>query len=268
MIYNTITNEINDYLGGDYDIRYSNNHDVKWDEVLKEAQPLMKYGILRVDSGITTQVGDQQVRVEQIRLTIAIPEERQIFDTAVSQLKGMIYGLNKYTCADSEDNITAVLYFGEYQDANGVVVNGVKWWIANVAFTANFYDGVIDSNDCEILIDGSELNGIMHAHYSLSKTVDGNVYNGSNGIQKNSVNGIQQTITVDCIYLKNDTLIHDGTNNNGIIDVETSLTKTYTISYNNGIKTRTLSNMMLSSLDEDVLVGDILKATFVFTKGE
>jgi hypothetical protein len=26
--------------------------------------------------------------------------------------------------------------------------------------------------------------------------------------------------------------------------------------------------MMLSSLDEDVLVGDILKATFVFTKGE
>jgi hypothetical protein len=63
-------------------------------------------------------------------------------------------------------------------------------------------------------------------------------------------------------------LIHNGTNNNGIIDVETSLTKTYTISYNNGIKTRTLSNMMLSSLDEDVLVGDILKATFVFTKGE
>lgn len=271
MIYNLIAEQLNNFLGGDFVISYSNNHDFKWEEVLKEAQDKIKYGVLRVDSGTTQQVGGQQVRTEQMRLSVAIPEERDVFNDAVGRLRGLIYGMNNFACNDAVDNITAILYFGEYQDAHSVVVNGQKWWIANVVFIANFYDGVIDSNDVSITFgtgtSAKELKGIMQATFTLEKTVDGYVYNNSNGIQRNSVNGIQKTLTANIIYLKNDILIHDGTNHTGLLDNEDSLTTTYTIVYNNGIKSRTLSDMMLTSVNELVVTGDILKATLVFTKG-
>ena len=271
MIYNLIAEQINNFLGGDFVISYSNNHDFDWNNILKEVTPYTKYGVLRVDSGTTQQVGGKQVRTEQMRLSVAIPEEREDFNDAVNRLRGMLSGLNNYACNDPEDSITAQLYFGEYQDANATTVNGQRWWISNVVFIANFYDGVIESNDVTITFgtgtSAKELNGIIHAHYKMEKTVDGYVYNNSNGEQRNSVNGIQQVLSADIIYLKNDTLIHDGTNHNGLLDTEKSMSVTYTITYDNSIKARVLTNMMLTSVDEDVLVGDILKATIVFTKG-
>lgn len=270
MIYDLIADTINNFLGGDFDIRYSNNHDVDWEEVLKEVKDEMKYGVVRVDNGTTTQVGGQQVRVEQVRLTVAIPEERTIFTDAVNRLRGIISGLNRYAVQDAEDSITAILYFGDYQDASKSVVNGNVWWLANVVFVANFYDGVIDSNDTSITFgtgtSAKELNGLMHANYLLEKTVDGYVYNGS-ATQRNSINGIRKTITATIVYLKNDTLIHDADNHNGLLDKEESLSTTYTITYNNGIITRTLSDMILTSVNEDVLTGDILKAILTFTTG-
>ena len=49
MIYNLIAEQINNFLEGDFVISYSNNHDFKWEEVLKEVQDKIKYGVLRVD---------------------------------------------------------------------------------------------------------------------------------------------------------------------------------------------------------------------------
>ena len=34
MIYDKITETINNYLGGDYVLTYANNYDVEWDKIL------------------------------------------------------------------------------------------------------------------------------------------------------------------------------------------------------------------------------------------
>ena len=94
MIYNLITETINDYLGGDYVLEYANNHDVNWNTILPESQDKIKYGVLRVDSGTTQQIGGNTIRTEQLRLIVAIPEDREIFNAAVVNLRTMLNGLN------------------------------------------------------------------------------------------------------------------------------------------------------------------------------
>ena len=67
------------------------------------------------------------------------------------------------------------------------------------------------------------------------------------------------------MYLKNDTLIHDATNHTGILDKEEDIETTYTISYNNGVITRSLTNMGLVNLNEKNVTGNVMLATWIFS---
>lgn len=270
MIYDLIANLINNYLGdGDYIIKYANNHDIDWKKILPDAQNELKYGVLRVDSGTTQQMGGRTIRTEQLRLIVAIPEKRDIFNDAVAHLRNMLDGLNNTTVEDSQEDITALLMFGEYHDANCQTINGNKWWVSEVTFIANFYDGVYDSNDTKIeiempiTIDGTttnsyvELGGVISSNYAMQKQYDPNVFNG-NPNNKPSVNNISKSLQATLIYLKNNALI------SYLLDNEENIDLTLNIKYTNGLKTRTMV-CDIASITENVVTGDILKATIVFT---
>ena len=266
MIYDLITKFINNYLGdGDYVLDYANNHDFKWEKVLPEAQNELKYGVLRVDSGTTQQIGGRTIRTEQLRLIVAIPEQNEIFKPAVANLRSMLDGLNNTTVEDDEDNITALLLFGEYHDASCQTINGNKWWVSEVTFIANFYDGVYDSNDTKVEIEIPltidnvttntylELGGIISTNYTMQKTYDPNVYNGNpNNIP--SVNSKSKSLQITLIYLKNNALV------NYLVEHEEDLDLALPTKYTNGVKTRTMT-CDISSVTENVVTGDILKAT-------
>ena len=266
MIYDNITKTINDFLGGNFVIEYANDYNIDWKKILPEVQDKISYGVVRVDSATTQQVGGQTIRVEQASLKVAIPCEKAIFNEAVALLRSMLNtypnGLNQLPIADTDE--TAILYFGAYQDANGTTLNGNDWWIAGVTFIVNIYDGVVDSKDTEIKINGTLLNGIIDSNYTLDKTLDGMVFNGNN-IQQNTINGMRKVLTINLVYLKNDALIHDATNHTGILDKEEDLTTTYTISYNNGVITRSLTNMGLVNLNEKNVTGNVMLATWIFS---
>lgn len=260
MIYQKITETINDALGYDFVLSYANNHDFKWEEVLPQEQDKIKYGCLRVDSGTTQQVGSQAVRIEQLRLLIAIPEARDIFNEAITNIRATMNALNGYEISEEATSTTAKIYFGEYHDASCHTVNGCQWWVAEVTFLANFYDSFVASSDVSISIGGADLNGILGASFINEKTFDGNVYNGSaNTI--GSINGIKKTLQVSVVYIKSDTLM------TSLLDDEDSTSKTYTIIYSNSLKTRTITNMVLASISETYITGDILKAQLTFTLG-
>lgn len=259
MIYQKITETINDTLGYDFVLSYANNHDFQWENVLPQEQDKIKYGCLRVDSGTTQQIGSQAVRIEQLRLLVAIPEDRDIFNEAISNIRATMNALNGSEVSDSGDSITAKLYFGEYHDATCHTVNGCKWWIAEVTFLANFYDSFIASNDASISIDGVDLNGILGATFINEKTFDGNVYNGSPNTL-GTVNGIKKTLQVSVVYIKNDTLM------TSLLSNEDDITKKFSIIYSNTLATRTMS-MVLASISETYITGDILKAQLTFTLG-
>ena len=270
MIYDLIAKLLNNYLGeGDYLISYANNHDLDWKAMLPEVESELKYGVLRVDSGTTQQIGGRTIRTEQLRLIVAIPEERDIFNEAVAKLRSMLDGLNNSTLNDAEDGLTANLFFGEYHDAACQTVNGNRWWIAEVTFAANFFDGVYDFNNTKVEIEMPvtiegvtsnayvELSGLIQKTFSIQKQYDPNVYNG-NAFNKPSVNSISKTLQVDVVYLKNNALI------GYLLDNEENINLALNVKYTNGIKTRTLS-CDIASITETTITGDILKATIVFT---
>lgn len=261
MIYELIAKAIENYLGaGDYFVSYANNHDVNWTSILPKEENQIKHCVLRVDSGTTTQIGGRTIRTEQLRLMCAIPEDREIFDEAVTNLRSMLNGLNDTTIEDEDDNETALLTFGEYHDAQSQTVNGNVWWISEVVFIANFYDGVHDYNDVSVSIltttsSWVKLGGVMSAKYQLQKTFDANVYNG-NIMSKQTINSMQKILQIDLVYLKSNDLITSILN-----DEETQVD--YQIVYNNGVKSRQ-GHYWLSSITETTITGDILKATITF----
>lgn len=268
MIYQKIAETIEGVLGGDYLVSYSNNHDTNWSEILKEAKDKIKYCVLRVDSGTTTQVSDRAVRVEQLRLMVAIPEARDIFNKAVQELRGLLVALNGQTITDS--TITALLYAGDYHDAQGTTVNGTRWWVAEVTFLANFYEGIYDSKDVSVsfLKIGDtttyDIEGIISVNYSFNRVVDSFVYASSgypNMEQKNVVNSYTKQLTVSVIYLADKSFLTQLLSDE---DIE----REYTITYVNGAKTRTLNNMILANINENIISGDLVKGTFTFITGE
>lgn len=264
MIYEKITSTINDTLGGDFLIEYANNYDLDWSKILPEEQENIKYGVVRVESGTTSQLSNKVIKTEQLCLTIAVPEDRAIFNQAINTIRGMMISLNASAISDAEDSLTALMYFGEYQDAQSQTVNGQIWWICNVRFLVNFYDSFVDSGEMALTIDGVAVSGLIDIDYTLDKTLDGFVLNLT-PIQKNAVNGVRKILTVNLAYIKNDTMFHTS-DGKGILDKEEDITKTYSVAYNNGIITRS-NTMILSNLHERIVVGDIVKATLTFTMG-
>ena len=264
MIYNLITETINDYLGGDYVLEYANNHDVNWNTILPESQDKIKYGVLRVDSGTTQQIGGNTIRTEQLRLIVAIPEDREIFNAAVVNLRTMLNGLNNESINDSEESTTAILTFGEYHDAQSQTVNGQKWWVAEVTFIVNFYSSFYDYTDRSVAIKisgasgtATTIGGIIQTTYLCEKTFDPNTYNGNRNTFA-SCNGVKVTLQITLVYLKTDTTI------TSMLSHEDDLT-TFEVVYSNGTKTRTYPTMIIASVSETVVTGDVLKATITFT---
>ena len=274
MIYQKIVEKLNDILGGDYDLSYANNHDTNWASILPEAEDKIKYGVLRVDSGTTTQVSNTTIRVEQLRLMVAIPEDREIFNEAVNKLRSLLEDINDLTVSedinntpsDATDDLIALLYSGAYNDAQASIVNGNRWWIAEVTFLANFYNGIYNSTNTSLTLLKSgdtttyDVDGLLSVNYSMNKVMDSNVYAGLGKEQKNTVMAITKQITFTTAYMNKTYL-------DKILDNEESDTK-YTITYNNGKTTRTLSNMILANVNESIIIGDVVKGTFTFIVGE
>ena len=268
MIYQKIADKLQDILGGDYLISYSNNHDTNWNDILPSVENEIKHGVLRVDSGTTTQVSSTTVRVEQLRLIVAIPEDRKIFDSAVNNLKALLGSINGLEINDDDSELAskALLYSGSYNDAQASIVNGNRWWIAEVVFLANFYNGIYDSSNVSLTICETTENktydvlGLLSVNYSMNKVVDGYVFNNSGFEQSNYINSITKQLTITVAYMDKSYLTT-------LLNNEETDT-TFTLTYNNGKKTRTLTNMILVNVNESIIIGDIVKGTFTFILGE
>ena len=255
MIYEKITQELNNYLGDDFILSYANNLDYDWKSILPELQDKIAYGVLKVDSGTTIQLADQPVRTEQMTLTVAMPAKRDIFDKDVANLRSMINAMNKYVVADDEAN--AMLLFGEYQDSQKQLVNGNYWWIASVVFVANFYSSMYLAADATITIGTSELKGLFKINYTREFVLEPFV-NINSALPANKVNSIKKTLMINGVCLKTDSVVSS-------LFADEDTIKTYSITFNDGIKTRTL-NASLPLINEELIMGDVIKITLSFVE--
>lgn len=261
MIYDIITQTLNNYLGDDYILTYAHNYDTNWDKILTEKQEEIKFGVLQTDSGNTTQVSDAVIRTEQLRLVIQIPITTKIFNEAINKIKEMMTDLNGRQCLDTETNTTAVLFFGENQDAGSHIINGQRWWQWNILCSATFYNGFVLANDISVQVYYNstwyDLTGIITCNYLNDNKMD-NVVVNNNTIPIIYPNSTSRNLTITAICLTNDTLIQ------ALMTNEAYGIK-YQIKYNNSIITRTFY-AYLAQINENATMGDILKLQITFVQ--
>ena len=101
------------------------------------------------------------------------------------------------------------------------------------------------------------MTGVIAIKFATMKNYDANVYDG-NPLSIGTVNSISKILQIDCVYLKNDNLMTYLLTNEDDIDLVLE------VKYYNGLKTRTM-NMQIASISENIINGDILKATITFT---
>lgn len=248
--YEYLANLFSERLGGNFDVKYYENSEAKWEDIVKDD---MIHGNMLVSGGVTTRAAGSTIETQQLSITFVIPIALDVFSEAVQTIEDVLkdmYG----PIGEHSGSILAYSY-NYRSDASKIVVNGVDYATVTAYGTLVCYDNAVLATEVKIKLNGEVLNGIISAVYSNLHSTDGVVY-GRKPMQENYLNGISATLTVDLIFRKNDTLHLDLMSN-----IDTN--KMYTVEYYNGIVTRTYG-MMIVKMDENSIFGDVIKGQIIF----
>ena len=253
--YEFLADQFSQGLGYEYDIKYYENSQPKWENILLEN---MIHGNLLVVSGNSIKLGGSLVDNKQLAISFILPIDKEIFSKATQTIDdffnsqiGSIYEFNG-------DLITVTSYYRT--DASKSTVNGTDYALVNIYCSVIFYDDAVLSYESEVKINDKVLTGVINVVYSNQHSTDGAVFGLVSPEQKNYLNGIGVSITIDLNLRRNDQLHLDIMQN---VDVD----KVYSIEWFNGFITRKY-DMQVLKLDELSQSGDVIKAQIVFGRGE
>lgn len=140
--------------------------------------------------------------------------------------------------------------------------NGIDW-STTVTIDATFiiYENAVFSDDIEIMINNTKLEGVFDVVYSNSHSCDSTVKLGSPMVE-NYTNGIQVSISINLDFKKSDNL------HKQLIQDSESIVK-YDLYFANGIISKTYK-MELAGLTLQSSRGDIMRGQVVFrtTRGD
>lgn len=253
--YDFLADQFSQGLGYEYDIKYYENSQPKWENILLGN---MIHGNMLINGGNTIKTGGSLVDTKQLGITFLIPIDLETFSKATQTIddyfNSQIGNMHEF----EGDLIAIASYYRT--DASKSTVNGTDYALVTIYCTVIFYDNAVLSYETSIKINDADLTGVLNAVYSNQHSTDGSVFGLSSPEQKNYLNGIVKSLTIDLVLRRNDQLHLDIMSND-------STDKEYTIKYFNGFITRTF-NMTILKLDELVPTGDIIKAQVVFGRGK
>lgn len=248
--YEYLVSKFLEELGENFNLVYNNDETIEWDKILIDN---LISGVMHVNSGGYDRINGYSVSTQQLSIQFMIPTLPEVFGKAVQKIEDTFKTLHNQMF-EFDNEIIKVLY-NYISDANRVLVNGTDYATIYVYLNLFNIQNALMSNDTIITLDGQNLNGIFHATYSNNHTADSMVKGASTLVQVNNVNGIQQALSVDLVVLKGDDLIVD-------IMANANLNKIYSVSYNNGLVTRTFKGYIVG-LTEDGTFNDTLKAKVI-----
>ena len=248
--YEYLANIFQEKLGETFNLVFNNDESIDWENIIIED---MTNGVMHVTGGGYDQINGYSVATQQLSIQFMIPTKLEIFSSAIQQIEDTFKGLHNHTFEFNGEIINVL--FNYMSDANKVLVNGTDY--ASIYIYLNLFNvkNALMSNETSVMIDNQTLKGVFHTTYSNSHTADGMVKGNESLVQVNSVNSIQQALSVDLVVIKGDNLIIDLMQN-----VNTN--KIYSISYDNGLITRTFNGYVVS-LIEDGTFNDTLKVKVV-----
>ena len=253
--YEYLADEFSNGLGQTFDIKYYENSQPSWSDMLLDN---MIHGNILITGGNTIKTGGSLIDNKQLSVQFLVPIDVETFSSITQTIDDYFNGLVGGTFECLSDLMAITSYYRT--DASKVAVNGEDYAIVTVYLSVLFYDNAVLSYESYVKVDGKEFAGVINAVYSNQHSTDGGVFGLQSPEQKNYLNSIVQTLTVDFNIRRNDQLHMDLLQN---VDSD----KEYTIEYYNGIITRTYP-MMVFKLDEVLQTGDIIKAQIVFGRGD
>lgn len=249
--YEYLANVFQEQLGENFNLVYNNDDGIEWEKILVNN---MINGVMHVNSGGYDRINGYAVSTQQLSIQFMIPTNPEIFSVAIQQIEDTFKQLHN-KLFEFNNEIIKVL-FNYISDSNRVLVNGVDYASVYVYLNLFNVESALLSNESSVMIDNQLLNGAFHITYNNNHTADGIVKGELSLVQLNNVNAIQQTLSVDFVVIKNDSLIRDlmaNINNN----------KFYNIAYDNGMVTRTFDGYIINYV-EDGIFNDTLKIRLVF----
>lgn len=253
--YEYLAEQFSNELGKEFDIKYYENNQPSWSEMLLDN---MIHGNILITGGNTIKTGGSLIDNKQLTIQFLVPIDLETFSRVTQTIDDYFNGLVGGTFECLSDLMAFTSYYRT--DASKIAVNGEDYALVTIYSSVLFYDNAILSYESYVKIDGIEFKGIINVVYSNQHSTDGGVFGLTSPVQKNYLNSIVQTLTIDFNLRRNDSL-----HSNLLTNVDKH--KEYSVEYNNGIITRTY-NMMVLKLDELSQTGDIIKAQIVFGRGD
>ena len=250
--YDFLCEQISLLLGDVFEIKYFENEEKSWDEIITDD---IIHGVMHVVGGNVSYIGKNVIKSEQLSIGLMIPlDDNELFSSAIMLLDNLVR-VNGITFEYEGDSIT--LYYNSRSDASRSAINGKEYGYININCSISIYNRVILSDKRKIVINGTELEGVINCEYAIQHNADGDV-NRNNIITTNTVNSISDSLSIDIVWRDNDNLHYDLLSNALTI-------KDYAISYFNGYFERTMK-MQISFVSENSLQGDILKGKLILIR--
>lgn len=249
--YELLVEEFNNKLGDNYNIVYNSDDSINWEDILLDN---MIYGVMHVSSGSFDKMNGISISNQQLSINLIIPSSPEIFSQAMQNVEDTFKSLHNVVLG--YENELLRLMYNYISDATKTRINGVDYASVFVYLNLFTHENAVMGNSVNIKIDGVDLSGVIKATFTNTHTTDGIVKGFSSPIQTNRLNGIQKTLIIDCVMVDKDACLLKLLN-------EEDADKTYTISYYNGVKTRT-NNMYLIQLTESLITTDTGKIQLIF----
>lgn len=248
--YETLADKLSWKLGPNYDIKYYENDQVTWEDVVEDNFNMIR-GVCSLAGSDSTKLGGILVDTCNVPVSFLIPIEN--YNEAVSNIEktmhdihGEIFEWNSEYVQTNNSGRT---------EAEKVMVNGTEYAVTTVSLTLVAYTKAILGNEAFVKIGNVLLSGVSNITYQSQKQAEGVVLGNESPIQINKMAGVNKSLTIDLVLCRDDDLHIDLMEND-------STNKKYEVSYYNGFITRNMK-MSVLTLTEYVPIGNTIKGQLV-----
>ena len=272
LVYDVLINEIKKYLPNNFELKYNNTADVDWKEILPDTYNESVFGVLRVSNGANEYIGTQTVKKLDMVITLCIPNEpKKIFTEAIEGVENFMSTFNdsNIPVATRDEEVagqeepqqivtTAKVLINGRTDAMVERINGLDWVTTDVYLQASIYEDLITSEDIVVTIDNNPLDvGIVNHTYDYTTSAESKIL-GETQAPTNFGTGNQKQLIL--VVIPQNKPVYKS-----LLENEDNANKEYTISYYNGILTRTFSAKLVG-VNENCPTGGTYVATIKFLR--
>lgn len=248
--YENLANLLNDIFGPYYDIKYYENEQVTWEDVITDGNEMIR-GVLALNRLDSNKLGGILVDTCTVPCSVLIPID--MYNEAIQNLEAKLHDIHG-TGYEWGSEICEIQFTGR-TESEKIVVNGVDYATTTLEITMVCYTKAVSGTEAYVKLNGTKLYGVFNIVYANTHNKEGVVLGFESPVQADRLSGIQKALTIDFVVCKDDELQLDLMRNE-------DTGKLYNVQYWNGVYLRNLKTSV-TTFTEYVPIGNAIKGQVV-----